>query len=1719
MAWRSSYEVTPLQAALLRRSPRQVVRAPSPPRGLETPVGQSLDDMIDEIRRLRANVLPRGLHPEVLQNDSTEDFHLSPGSDVTAASGAELSNSKWLTPSPGASSHRARRVPVSPVRRPSPLRPTLWEERQLRRCLRQWRAECHRPGALVRGPSRSASVHRAFASEDHLPPAMAPSAASRLDRCWHAWRRLVQTDHAGELELSVQLLHMQMARSQRRSLSFWHRWAQRRPGRNDRRRFRSCTRRLALQRWRSAVESQRQWQAMNDQAMSLLRISALRRTLQWLRGQKGLKEDEEIQRQRKMLAQQSHVRRCLFSSLATWVRFASLNRRVQQGQQLIAKRHAREALQRLRRFLRERKGLQLVLTMLQLQKKARQRSRKLQQWQRWCRTRRQREVQLQGHLHNCLEPRLLRRLLLLWATWTRQEQRNQATLQKAHVVLNLSLKSRSFHAWLQRQKGVQKAASCLRGLADVLALRSVAVVLELWRLAQLQMVKERAALDLLTAGLEKLLQRGTLHAWLANAHLVRRHGEILQTVHSARGRSLLAHALAQWHRKCRKSRYAETKLQGLQGDMQRCFLVHLWDGWLRLTARMRQALHLSQLQKRRGSSRILQRWLGLFRAGEGHRQQLTVLKARVWNAWLGRTIHSMEVAHQRISHGIARRKGFLLQAAISWWVQALERIREFKVLVPVLMDTLSEACLAHGQRQMYGTWRRWWRWVEEGRRADDEELLYISFHSWLNGSVEQRHKRGVHLLCERYRDVRMKRKTLFAWKRRVERLTSVMNSVELWAANSYSQHALRVLAAWHGTCRRRLRARQGQQLLMQRRRAALLNSWHLLMLRNITAEGVAEAVLQSRALQWLHAWKAWASAHARRREGDEVKTAFVRQSRQRWGIERWCSAGRFRRLVDVAEKWDGQVLCKQLVLRAFTGWSAMMGLYACGEKVAAAVGARRAKRMLRHWSFLLLVGEKRPHQLMRQIMARWRLFLQRCSEVQRGLERLGRWTMGPTFRRFVAYVQDRKQRRQNVSSHGSRLQSSGQRRAQASALTWWRRCVREVLQERRLDERNGHTAEEDLQRRERVTMLRQRATLDLWREALLFHKAALWQEIRPRLVMAITGQSMLQTAFRALARRSVHRRKARRAQEAVQAKLSESRLLRSFDHWAKAFEMESSSFFASRILGRSKLKRILLRWKQHTNFRAGFATQVVKTLQNLELQRLQRSFDAWKQRPHLRHLAAGMWLLRRKTWISACFMAWKEEALKAAARRRHLRYFHRQVKFNKARRAGKVQRKHSHATLLRKVFKAYAAWVKRARSIQARAKHLGTELCLARKAQRLGSWAAHCRAFHVSSKRATQVFNAWLTQARREKTLSWASRSLASDQLRRAGQEGLRKLRSWCIFRRTLRAMMAGRRQTLLSSVLYCWVAALLPARHAMTELQHRARARLLQLFDAWARQGRQRGARKGQAEAMRLRCGLQGPREVIVAWFQHRRKLMAARRLCLVLDRADARWIGEEEWMRKALADQHLQAMFRRFAQALDQHSTPSQGSIVLRGAFQSVLALVWARQQLSVVLGRLRGYFQPWFLGCWPQSKWPLLSPEDPYFMQAEIRLRVMMSQLDAVRAQEQVPSLFKLMQDSDALRQPNSRRVSWQALADLLVVHHPGWPSQVPPFQPVEPVAKGVTPLAPHFGRLEQRAWLLPFSGCGDTAGGPVTWCYDSGSESAVSFGTPAFGSGDQAAGVLA
>ena len=44
-----------------------------------------------------------------------------------------------------------------------------------------------------------------------------------------------------------------------------------------------------------------------------------------------------------------------------------------------------------------------------------------------------------------------------------------------------------------------------------------------------------------------------------------------------------------------------------------------------------------------------------------------------------------------------------------------------------------------------------------------------------------------------------------------------MSSVEFWAASSYSKIAWKALSAWHDTCQRRQRARQGQQKILQQR--------------------------------------------------------------------------------------------------------------------------------------------------------------------------------------------------------------------------------------------------------------------------------------------------------------------------------------------------------------------------------------------------------------------------------------------------------------------------------------------------------------------------------------------------------------------------------------------------------------------------------------------------------------------------------------------------------------------------------------------------------------------------------------------------------------------------------------------------------------------------------------------------------------------------------------
>ncbi|OLQ09515.1 hypothetical protein AK812_SmicGene6888 [Symbiodinium microadriaticum] len=359
---------------------------------------------------------------------------------------------------------------------------------------------------------------------------------------------------------------------------------------------------------------------------------------------------------------------------------------------------------------------------------------------------------------------------------------------------------------------------------------------------------------------------------------------------------------------------------------------------------------------------------------------------------------ALELATLRVARGMTRRLSLLLRAGFVCWCAAVQRGREFRTLVPVLLESVSDVFEAHALRSEWSAWQQWWCHVGECRAADTEELLLLCLRAWRQSSVEQRHKRGVHLLCERYRHTRTKRKVLHLWQRRLRQLSLVIQSVHLWTASRATLWAQTVAMAWHGCVVRRRRSQVAAIRLLWQRRARLLSSWRLLLLRRLAGQGVAEEYSY---LQVYPIPKAPDSEELPL-EADEVKATFVRQSRSESELLHYRG---LNRLVDVAEKWDGQVLCRQLASLGAPSQQPLlrMGLYACAEKAASGKSmSTRGVDQLE--SFLLRVGEKRPHQIMQSTIVprqdSWKAARSRNTEVRQGLYRLGRWTKDPVFQQW-----------------------------------------------------------------------------------------------------------------------------------------------------------------------------------------------------------------------------------------------------------------------------------------------------------------------------------------------------------------------------------------------------------------------------------------------------------------------------------------------------------------------------------------------------------------------------------------------------------------------------------------------------------------------------------------------------------------------------------------------
>lgn len=1580
--------------------------------------------------------------------------------------------------------------------------------------------ELARPGAIqpqTLSLEPELARHRAMHPR---PTVLEPALARIRDRCWRAWHRQTAAWKAREIEGSVALLDSQVERRVRSSFAHWFRWASHAPGRNDRRRFRACIARLALRRWRHNLGKGAKWRDQDNQASALLRMRLLRWALRRL-----------VER----VPERASVKQAIASFSKKRVQSAQLS--------VLHKLKERVGWARQRVFSQD-------VAVMHAQDTVRRTC--LQRWAGWCRRRLRRRSLLRGHLQGRAWPRRYRRTFQAWAAHVREEQRHHATLHKARIVLDLSLKSRALHGWVSRIHSSAKAETVLKDFSEGLGVSFQVTLLKHWRQAVALQKRERSVLTCLVAGTSRLLCLGAFgrlrEFMLAVRHAESQHASAV----GLRSQLLFREVLRLWGLVARRERHEKAQTMRASGhraqvEARRSFnrWISAMDAeklerrksgqassqnaaqlsrraWTRWSAHARARIHrrrlleprccnLARATKEARRRKGLASWAQALAARQQHRLQGSQLRARVlrafatwrdrqhherlcvqraqamhlhlrraevlagwsrlrharlhrsnWEAravpakffrvWKQHTEKVLDIMAAQLAEGVWRRQQNLVRSAIILWCQAVLIGYDQRVRAAGLLDALGAAAEAQGGRHKNMTMRLLWQNVEVGRAHDSVRHLYDCFHGWHRSCAELKNKRSVHLLCETYQKTRMTRKALLGWHALLCRISDVSNAVLLWVASRATQLVQEIVLRWFDWARRRRSSAKAAVWVRERRCVASLRSWRLVMLHRLAVAGVMDAVLAQRARLWLKAWQQCSKDQIRKRQKDEVKTEILRRSRRRWVFARWCSAGRWTRLRGVAEAWDGQVLSKALVRTVFTGWSAVMGLYTVAETAAARVGAMRASRHLHHWSFLLRVGLMPLKHLKKHAMAAWKKARRHGLEFQRGLRRLSELGVRPWFRQWRTYQDDRRKRRRRVDDHGKKLEVSGKRREQLGALRWWLHHHREVRRESGLERKNGEPdPKKDEQKQAAIWSLRQRGILRLWHKELLWLRAKAWQKSKARLFMEITGESTARAALQAMAAASLKKKKTAKAQEKVQKLLLANSRARIFDEWAKAFQHESVSVFAEQLMKRWWTNRMFDRWKKHTCFRQGFVSHLDEVFTMRGKERLELCMKHWVNRIKVQRKAAWLWLDRQKSWTNLVFDSWSEIVDKSTAQRQALRHLQVAAKFFRGSRAAGKKRAASDAQLQSASFSAYVAWVRRARELQKQTADFAAKIALDRCRRRLCGWVVQCRATHDSSTCALDAFSAWVAQARRSRALRWASGSFISWQAAHGCGGKLRKWRAWTVLRRGFRSQLSRHLSILASRVLRAWGAALRPGRQAAELASMRTAWQLRKWLWAWAQRAAADGKARCKGEKLRGRVTGTQASFAAMAWMARGRRLAATRRLTAVLDKADRRWLSEAEWTCRSSADAGLRAMFHRFAQAFDQRRGQSAArtqrfSLAREGAFEALVSLIWARQQLSVALGRLRGYEQPWLLGSWPQGRLPLLDTSDPYHAQAEIRLAAMVTELESQRAQEQAPSFLKLMNGDEHQGQPPAwqRVIMWQALADLLVVHHPGWPS---------------------------------------------------------------------------
>lgn len=1040
------------------------------------------------------------------------------------------------------------------------------------------------------------------------------------------------------------------------------------------------------------------------------------------------------------------------------------------------------------------------------------------------------------------------------------------------------------------------------------------------------------------------------------------------------------------------------------------------------------------------------------------------------------------------------------------------------------------------------------------------QQLRVFLALWMKFIQQQQHKYSVHLLCDRYRVKNLLHRTLKGWRIAQARLSCVAEAVLLWAAGLATRQAIVLLEGWRHLIKRRCACQKAVAQIKMMKHRRPWNTWLLSVARKRQVTEVLACVALEQLHELLSAWREFAAQWAIRRKRESISVEVLRQSRQRYWVDQWCVARRWHRLRSVAETWDSRVLGRRLRTTAFRGWKFVFRR-SKGAEQAAAILSRRCQRVhIRGWSRLLRTVGVPNRACVVQALAWWRLAHARgvaqresfikmwrgylalafswwqsahkgCATRRAAACKLRTWVVASSFKRFN---QSRKEQAKERHTLLEQCRLAQRQRLKHSIVAWRQRAAKTGVPERqgsrelchRLRLRRLQAGFAALRRRAqrakelhvlddgaavpaahsakatKVVRWRQKKIVASWIEAHLWHRVL---DARTMDTAAAGARreariSLTRSLLAAWRTRSKEKMDSRALANLVRSRCGATVRSDFFDRWVRAYEFESSAFYASKILGRWKASRIMGAWLRFAGVRKRFNARVAHAQVLRDTQMMRQSFACWDEHVREHRSAAAVWLERWQYWGITLISAWKTVTRELQLIRGGLAHFRKRTRWLRLWRAATEKRGTRLKALHRASFHAFARWTQKSIELRGRCEGLQKRVAAGRQLRRLCSWAI-CTREHSRQACPTEVqahaFLAWVTQHRRDvavkrrmsmmdarrlgglllrimipwfakacegRSLRAASRTYRARRRARETHHGLATLRRYACFQSHRRGIVLSHRaawdqRAVLRPCMTIWWQAAWCARAFARLWTARSQRGCRNCWRAWRFQT--------EASESKRRCGVAFrrlhlshlARRIVSSWSVHTGHIAAAKQLVSVLGHVwSKRWVGEKSWRTRATSDSVLQAMFCRFALAFDNRraevSPHGNRSFAQGEAFQALVSMIWARQQLSVALGRLKGYPQPWVLGSWPVGSTPLLHRGSPYYLQAEMRLEAMTCELQADVPVEAAPTTLWASCAAAAAAEngrplPRQRALMWQTFADLMVVNHPGWPTQTSPL----------------------------------------------------------------------